>query len=242
MPCRSRRASISCLPRESFDRSRRPSGARAAPISGAGTTLAGTGFRRHCRFSDGLRLHLWRSRLGRTMLAQRLDLLCDAVPQRALLLAERALAPVAPPTNPALERYASLTGAVTTGMPVAPPSLTGSTWGRAAVMAPARPPPRATGFDAADPDVPDFAAAGPLAESSPVAAAGTSAGLAPFLTSFADRFAETVFAIFSDGRSSGTGSFLARMTGSRLFGTSITNRMLWRRRPDTLPASAPAPK
>src|SRR5579859_5205529 len=45
MPCRSSRASISCLPRESFDRSRRPSGASggAAGLPGFGAKAEGLG-------------------------------------------------------------------------------------------------------------------------------------------------------------------------------------------------------
>src|ERR1700677_4948247 len=49
------------------------------------------------------------------------------------------------------------------------------------------------------------------------------------------------FAIFSDGRGSGNGMLRPRATGSRLFGTKMMERALFRSRPDTRPASAPAP-
>src|ERR1700677_3305677 len=48
-------------------------------------------------------------------------------------------------------------------------------------------------------------------------------------------------AIFSDGRGSGNGMLRPRATGSRLFGTKMMKRALFRNRPDTRPASAPAP-
>src|SRR5947199_300776 len=46
--------------------------------------------------------------------------------------------------------------------------------------------------------------------------------------------------MFSDGLGSGSGILRPRRTGSRVFGTSMTNRMLCRSRPDTFPASLPA--
>src|ERR1700691_3702696 len=49
-------------------------------------------------------------------------------------------------------------------------------------------------------------------------------------------------AIFSEGRGSGNGMLRPRAAGSRLFGTKMMKRALFRNRPDTRPASAPAPK
>ena len=236
MPCRSRRASISCLPRESFDRSRRPSGARGGADFGAGTTLAGMDFGGTAGFAMACV-----STCGASALAARClrnGLTCFATlshSARSSALRARLRRSAADKSGIGTIRFIDGYGNDGDAGGAAPlePVRCGAA---PPAMAPARPPPVATGFEAADPDVPDFAAAGPLAESLPVAAAGTSAGLSPFLTillriDLRKQFCDLLRRPLVRHR-----QFCGTYDrGSRLFGTSITNRMLWRRRPDTFP-------
>ena len=71
---------------------------------------------------------------------------------------------------------------------------------------------------------------------------GLSASFWSFDAAMAGLICGNNLAIFSDGRGSGTGILRPRSTGSRLLGTRITKCMLCLSRPDTLPASGPAPK
>ena len=72
-----------------------------------------------------------------------------------------------------------------------------------------------------------------------------SGGFAPFFGLLADpskdRLAETVLRFSPRAADPAAASCGRAPTGSRLFGTSMTKRMLCRKRPETRPASAPAP-
>ena len=241
MPCRSSRASISLRPRESCERSRRPSGASgggsdlgAAQLSAASQAVlarqpvaarhwfpprrkATGGFAARCRLRSGL-----------TCLAT----LSHSARSSSLRPRLRRGSGVSSGIEFEDRRFmggCDIGGGGGGGRS----SGTGSILGRASGSG--------TGFAMAAWRGRRLRGRRPLAAApGPRPASRRSSGL--LADPSADRPAETVLRFSPTAARPAPASCGPAPTGSRLFGTSMTKRMLWRRRPDTLPASAPAPK
>ncbi len=227
MPCKSSRASISLRPRDRCDRSRRPIGASGGGSGFGGTTIRGGAA---CRgeaagFGAAFGSVATDAAGGFTRCRLRSGLTCLATLSHSARSSS---------LRPRLRRGGTGNLGDRTRRP---PFICGSDSG---------------GADAAGALVETGAmtgrgsGSGTIFVASAWMAAVTSGGFSAPFSSLAGSFNALVcgnsLAILSDGRSSGTGSLRPRAAGSRLFGTRMTKRALWRIRPETLPASAPAPK
>ena len=199
-------------------------------------------FRRSGGFRGGRRFRIRRSRLrlgGARLFAQRLGLPGDALPQRALFFAQAALA--ARRGRQFRNRVADVSSAAAIVMAIMTTrwrraSRLGAMFGprfrqrhRLWRLAPVRRSARrrrrgARGDGAGVRRLRAGLRAGPLADPS------------------TDRPAETALRFSPMAADPAPASCGPAPTGSRLFGTRMTKRMLCRSRPDTCPASAPAPK